>query len=81
MYAVVGIARPGRINVKFNGKFRDVNLFDMNQSQLQELYNNKCPYVKQLPDADLSEIKTEKIIPKNKRESKTKSKPEADKAS
>ena len=44
-FIISGIKPPGRINAMVAGKFRDVDLFTAPDTVLEELYNNKVPYI------------------------------------
>jgi hypothetical protein len=44
-FNIVGIMKPGIINVLVNGKFRDVELFNAPDTVLEQLYEQKIPYV------------------------------------
>jgi hypothetical protein len=71
-FKVININPPGRVNVLLQGKFRDVNLYDLNDTQLQELYEAKSKYVtlnSKISKAEAPKIEVKNIEPlkKNKK--------------
>lgn len=44
-YIVQGIKAPGRINVNVDGRFQDIELHKAENTILEKLYNQQCPYV------------------------------------
>jgi hypothetical protein len=49
-FNIIGIKEPGRINVKLNGRFQDVELYRTSDEILQKLYDDKCPYIQLSPE-------------------------------
>jgi hypothetical protein len=49
-FIIRGIAQPGRINVKIDGRFRDIELHNVPDEILDKLYADKCPYVELSPE-------------------------------
>lgn len=45
-YSVTGIQPPGRVNLRLGGRFQEVNLHDLSQQQLAELYAAGCEFVR-----------------------------------
>jgi len=44
-FNIRGIAEPGKINVKLDGRFTDVDLYSASDETLEKLYADGCPYV------------------------------------
>lgn len=63
MYGITSNA-PAKVNIFLKGKFRDVILKDLNQIDLEQLYNNKCKFIIKVA-AKETEIKVEKTEFKN----------------
>jgi hypothetical protein len=40
-----GLNAPGRVNILLDGRFQTVAIDDLTDDKLQQLYENKCPYV------------------------------------
>lgn len=62
---------PGRVNVLLNGRFQDVNLFELDEVSLAKLHEDGCPYIQKTPEAvlaaDASKPKIEVKPPKFKK--------------
>lgn len=74
-YIISGIAEPGMVNVKVNGRFQTISLYSASEEVLCELYEQECPYVKLQPqefakDNNIPEIK---VSPVEGKKRKTKS--------
>jgi hypothetical protein len=50
MFKIKGIEHPGRINVKVDGRFKDVDLYEASDEVLEKLYADGCPYVVLTPE-------------------------------
>lgn len=50
MFNITGIMHPGRINVKVDGRFMDVELYKASDEVLGKLYADGCPYVVLTPE-------------------------------
>lgn len=48
-YRLDGLMSPGRVNVWLGGRFQTVNIEDLDDAQMKELFENGCPYVKRTP--------------------------------
>ncbi|MEI7597275.1 MAG: hypothetical protein WCK02_16115 [Bacteroidota bacterium] len=59
------ISAPGRINTKLDGQFQTIAIDNLNDKQLEQLFNNGCKYVeltsegrkKYYPDENPIEVK------------------------
>jgi len=66
-FNIIGLVYPGLVNVKLNNGFRDVELFNASDEVLEQLFNDKCPYVMLSPEEfllrnpEVSEIKIEPL--------------------
>jgi hypothetical protein len=66
-FFIDGIMKPGRVNVKIDGGFRTLNLYDASDEVLEKLYNSGCIYVKLAPgeflkrNVGFKDIKTERL--------------------
>lgn len=49
-FRITGIKEPGHINVKIDGRFKDVDLYTATDETLGKLYADKCPYVQLSPE-------------------------------
>jgi hypothetical protein len=54
-YKIIGIKEPGHINVRVDGRFRDIELHTASDEILGKLYAEKCPYVELTPDEFLKQ--------------------------
>lgn len=50
MFNITGIEHPGIINVKVDGRFTDVPLYEASDDVLEKLYADGCPYVVLTPE-------------------------------
>ncbi len=55
---------PGRINVMLDGRFQTVNLDDLSQDKLQQLFDNGCPYVVFSDEGSANYLPAKKITTK-----------------
>ena len=49
-FIITGIKEPGRINIKIDGLFIDVELFSAPEEELEKLFNDGCQYIQLSPD-------------------------------
>jgi hypothetical protein len=49
-FNIIGILQPGLINARVNGRFQDVELFNASEEVLEQLFQDKNPYVQLTPE-------------------------------
>lgn len=69
-YRIVGINPPGRANVKLNGFFKEVNLYDLSQDELKQLHEQGIPHIEITAEGYTEAKPEEKKISVTSRKSK-----------
>jgi hypothetical protein len=45
LFKIVGIVEPGKVSLKLDGRFQEVNLYSLPDEKLKQLHDAKCSYV------------------------------------
>jgi hypothetical protein len=67
LFNLVGIAAPGRCDIRLNGRFQIVELSELSDKELIQLFRDGCPYIEPTPAGikalypDLKPIVTESL--------------------
>lgn len=56
-YEAFGLKHPGRINARLNGRFQELRIYELSETQLEQLYNDGCPYVRKTAETVAPEAK------------------------
>lgn len=68
------IDAPGKVNLKLDGRFQTIEIDNLAEDKLKQLYDNGCPYIELTPEGRKFYYPDETPIMVNKTPKKTKPK-------